>query len=52
MKVKIEVAVFKMRESGNIFTLNIYGCEDRNDVPYKSNNEAEFIGFQFVEVEV
>lgn len=52
MKVKIELAVFRMRDSGMIFTLNVHGLEDRNADYFKSGDDSEFIGFQFVEVEV
>ena len=52
MKVKIEVAVFKMRYSGIVFTMNIYPGEPKETEYYKSSEDAEFCGFQFVEVEV
>lgn len=52
MKVKIEVAVFKMRDSGMIFTLSVHESEDRNADYFKSGDDVDFMGFQFVEVEV
>lgn len=52
MKVKIEIAVFKMRDSGIIYNLNVYSLTDRSSDTYSSNDTVEFLGFQFVEVEV
>ena len=52
MKVKIEIAVFKMRDSGMIFNLNINEFTDKKSNEFSSNDVVEFCGFQFVEVEV
>lgn len=52
MKVKIELAIFKTRESGMIFTLSVHPGESKEADYFKSTDDAEFCGFQFVEVEV
>lgn len=52
MKMKIEVAVFRMRDSGIIYTLNVYDLTDKSSDTFSSGVTAEFIGFQLVEVEV